>query len=83
VLYCYLIQIPLISNSLNIQVLALKPIIAPVKCSVFPLTNDTAYTPFVTKIGNYNTANSMKARSLTSLGIANKVDESGATIGKR
>jgi glycyl-tRNA synthetase len=54
-------------------VLALKPIIAPVKCSVFPLTADPAYTPLVSKI----------ARSLTDLSISNKVDESGASIGKR
>lgn len=53
---------------------ALLPSIAPVKCSVIPLVvNNRDFRPYVTRISN----------ALTVLGLSNKVDDVGQSIGKR
>eukprot|EP01098_Paradermamoeba_levis_P005545 TRINITY_DN2336_c0_g1_i1.p1 TRINITY_DN2336_c0_g1~~TRINITY_DN2336_c0_g1_i1.p1 ORF type:complete len:669 (+),score=264.17 TRINITY_DN2336_c0_g1_i1:122-2008(+) len=55
------------------KVLGLSPIIAPVKCSILPLTGDDKLAPFIPKI----------ASLLTHNGVSSKVDDSGMKIGKR
>lgn len=54
-------------------VLSLPPIIAPIKVSVFPLMNEERFAPFVARISDM----------LAHAGISQKVDDTGAAIGKR
>jgi len=54
-------------------VLSLAPIIAPVKCSVLPLTTSEKLAPFVGKI----------IKLLKEAGISNKVDDTGNAIGRK
>ncbi|GAM27924.1 hypothetical protein SAMD00019534_111000 [Acytostelium subglobosum LB1] len=54
-------------------VLALPPIIAPVKTSLLPLTGSEKLAPFVARIN----------RLLKDAGISAKVDETGSAIGRR
>jgi len=54
-------------------VLSLKPIIAPFKCSILPLSQHDQFNTFIIEI----------SRLLTNIGISNKIDEGGASIGKR
>lgn len=54
-------------------VVGLSPVIAPVKCSVLPLQQDSRLNPVVSQISSL----------LTSAGISNKVDDVGQSIGKR
>jgi len=54
-------------------VLSLPPIIAPIKVSVFPLTSDERFAPFVASI----------SAMLTRANISHKVDETGTAIGRR
>merc|ERR1712168_1488514 len=53
--------------------LSLPPLIAPVKCSVLPLSKTDAFEPFVKKIST----------ELTALGMTHKVDDSSGSIGRR
>lgn len=55
------------------QYLSLKPQLAPIKCSLFPLRNKDEYTPLLLKL----------SEDLTNAGISCKVDESSTTIGRR
>jgi len=52
---------------------ALPPLIAPVKCSVLPLSSNTDFEPFVKQL----------SRELTLAGVSSKVDSSSGSIGKR
>jgi len=54
-------------------VLSLKTIIAPVKCSVLPLSMNEKFVPIINIID----------KELTDNGISHKIDDSGASIGKR
>ncbi|OQR69021.1 glycine--tRNA ligase-like [Tropilaelaps mercedesae] len=53
--------------------LTLPPIVAPLKCSVLPLSGNAEFIPIVTRVSN----------SLRSCDISHKVDDSGGSIGKR
>jgi glycyl-tRNA synthetase len=53
--------------------LSLPPIVAPVSCSVLPLSGNEEFTPFVHRI----------AKDLKSRGISHKIDDSGGSIGRR
>ena len=53
--------------------LSLPPIIAPIKCSVLPLSNNNEFKPLVKQISDLLTQNE----------ISNKVDQSGGSIGRR
>ena len=53
--------------------LSLPPIIAPIKCSVLPLSGNEEFKPFINKISNLLTQNE----------ISHKVDQSGGSIGRR
>ena len=55
------------------MVLRLTPLVAPIKATVFPLQNDERFQSRVQRI----------ATELTAAGIYNKVDTTGASIGKR
>lgn len=52
---------------------SLPPVVAPLKCSVLPLSNNAEFTPFVKKISS----------ALTSVDISHKVDDSSGSIGRR
>merc|ERR1711934_1063457 len=52
---------------------ALPPVIAPLKCSVLPLSNNTDFTPLVTRI----------SQDLVINDVSHKVDDSSGSIGKR
>ncbi|XP_021703521.1 glycine--tRNA ligase isoform X2 [Aedes aegypti] len=52
---------------------SLPPIVAPLKCSVLPLSNNAEFAPFVKKISS----------ALTSVDISHKVDDSSGSIGRR
>lgn len=54
-------------------VLRLSPSIAPIKCSVLPLSKNDAFNPAVRRISEL----------LNRAGVSHKVDDSGASIGKR
>eukprot|EP00735_Rhodelphis_limneticus_P001274 TRINITY_DN1185_c0_g1::TRINITY_DN1185_c0_g1_i1::g.17372::m.17372 TRINITY_DN1185_c0_g1::TRINITY_DN1185_c0_g1_i1::g.17372 ORF type:complete len:717 (+),score=295.00,sp/Q9CZD3/GARS_MOUSE/51.73/0.0,tRNA-synt_2b/PF00587.20/8.9e-57,HGTP_anticodon/PF03129.15/3.3e+03,HGTP_anticodon/PF03129.15/2e+03,HGTP_anticodon/PF03129.15/1.2e-22,WHEP-TRS/PF00458.15/4.4e-12,WHEP-TRS/PF00458.15/2.9e+03 TRINITY_DN1185_c0_g1_i1:297-2153(+) len=54
-------------------VLSLPPHMAPIKCSVLPLSNNPEFDPFVAEI----------AHQLLETGISHKVDTSSVSIGKR
>ena len=49
------------------------PVIAPTKCALFPLQVKKDFDPMLERI----------SRSLVAAGVSNKVDDSGASIGKR
>lgn len=53
--------------------LSLPPAVAPVKCSVLPLSKNTEFGQFVKKL----------SESLTELDISHKVDDSSGSIGRR
>lgn len=52
---------------------SLPPVVAPLKCSVLPLSNNAEFTPFVKKISS----------ALTSVDVSHKVDDSSGSIGRR
>jgi len=54
-------------------VVGLSPVIAPVKCSVLPLQQDSRLLPVVQRVSSL----------LTTAGISTKVDDVGQSIGKR
>lgn len=54
-------------------VISFPPIIAPVKVLLVPLSNHPDFKPITTRLG----------QRLRSLGVSNRVDDSGASIGKR
>ncbi|CAG2101863.1 unnamed protein product [Medioppia subpectinata] len=53
--------------------LSLPAVIAPIKCSVLPLSGNSDFKPYVKKISEMLTQNE----------ISNKVDQSGGSIGRR
>merc|ERR1712176_822731 len=53
--------------------LSLPPMLAPVKCSVLPLSRNEAFEPFIKQISN----------ALTEMDISHKVDDSSGSIGRR
>ncbi|XP_041778292.1 glycine--tRNA ligase [Anopheles merus] len=52
---------------------SLPPVVAPLKCSVLPLSNNAEFAPFVKKISS----------ALTSVDVSHKVDDSSGSIGRR
>ncbi|KAG4302712.1 hypothetical protein PCANB_001086 [Pneumocystis canis] len=54
-------------------VLSFPPIVAPVKCLLVPLSNNTAFDPIIDRLSS----------KLCQLGISYKVDDSSAAIGRR
>ncbi|KAK2973835.1 hypothetical protein RJ640_011763 [Escallonia rubra] len=57
----------------QLNVFRFPPIVAPIKCSVFPTVQDRKYNEIANSI----------SRSLTAAGISRKIDVTGNTIGKR
>lgn len=53
--------------------LSLPPIVAPLKCSVLPLSNNTEFQPFIKQL----------SQELTRLDVSHKVDDSSGSIGRR
>lgn len=53
--------------------LSLPPIVAPLKCSVLPLSGNAEFVPLVTKL----------SAALTRHAVSHKVDDSAGSIGKR
>lgn len=53
--------------------LSLPPMLAPVKCSVLPLSKNEAFDPYIKQISS----------ALTELDISHKIDDSSGTIGRR
>ncbi|GBE61186.1 glycyl-tRNA synthetase [Babesia ovata] len=53
--------------------LALKPILAPTKCCLLPLSSKDIFNPLISKI----------QRHMNDLGLSYKIDSTGASIGKR
>jgi len=54
-------------------VLSLTPVVAPVKCSILPLTQAPKLQPYVAQV----------ASLLTRAGISHKIDDVGQSIGRR
>eukprot|EP00958_Prasinococcus_capsulatus_P011578 scaffold1146_cov399-Prasinococcus_capsulatus_cf.AAC.67 len=54
-------------------VFAFKALVAPIKCTVFPLLQDKRFEAYVANVSS----------AMTALGLANKVDTTGTGIGKR
>jgi len=52
---------------------SLPPIVAPLKCSVLPLSNNAEFTPYITQL----------KRDLASVDVSHKVDDSSGSIGRR
>ncbi|XP_049796890.1 glycine--tRNA ligase [Schistocerca nitens] len=52
---------------------SLPPVVAPLKCSVLPLSGNAEFQPFVQQL----------SRELTRLDISHKVDDSSGSIGRR
>ena len=52
---------------------SLPPVIAPLKCSLLPLSNNPDFTPLVSRI----------SRELTQADVSHRVDDSSGSIGKR
>jgi glycyl-tRNA synthetase len=52
---------------------SLPPVVAPLKCSVLPLSNNPDFVPFVKKI----------SAALTRVDVSHKVDDSSGSIGRR
>jgi glycyl-tRNA synthetase len=57
----------------KLNVFRFTSLVAPIKCTVFPLVQNSEYEAVAKKI----------AKSLIAFGISNKIDETGASIGKR
>jgi glycyl-tRNA synthetase len=57
----------------TLQVLSFPPTVAPTKVLLVPLSNAPSFQPFLQKL----------TKTLRRLGIANKIDDSSASIGKR
>jgi glycyl-tRNA synthetase len=55
------------------SVLSFPPAVAPIKALILPISSSPEFTPFVKTI----------AASLRSFGLANRVDDTSASIGKR
>ncbi|XP_053970973.1 glycine--tRNA ligase [Hylaeus volcanicus] len=53
--------------------LSLPPVVAPLKCSVLPLSGNDEFVPFVKQL----------SQNLTKLDISHKVDDSSGSIGRR
>lgn len=53
--------------------LALPPVVAPLKCSVLPLSKNKEFDPFVKKLST----------ALNEMDISHKIDDSGGSIGRR
>ncbi|XP_012265684.2 glycine--tRNA ligase isoform X2 [Athalia rosae] len=53
--------------------LSLPPVVAPLKCSVLPLSGNAEFVPFVKKL----------AQSLTAVDVSHRVDDSSGSIGRR
>lgn len=53
--------------------LTLPPVVAPVKCSVLPLSGHSDFVPFIQKISS----------TLRTLNISHKIDDSSGSIGRR
>lgn len=54
-------------------VISFPPVVAPTKVLLVPLSTHESFAPLVKRLG----------QKLRSLGISNRVDDSGASIGKR
>ncbi|XP_070504506.1 glycine--tRNA ligase [Chironomus tepperi] len=52
---------------------SLPPIVAPLKCSVLPLSNNAEFAPYIKKISS----------ALTRVDVSHKVDDSSGSIGRR
>ncbi|GAA5904059.1 uncharacterized protein JCM6883_002069 [Sporobolomyces salmoneus] len=61
------------ADDVNRAVLSLPPAVAPIKCLIVPLSSNAEFKPLVAKV----------SQQLRSLGIASRVDDSNASIGKR
>lgn len=61
------------AEDVNRAVLSLPPTVAPVKCLIVPLSSNAEFKPLVAQV----------SQKLRSLGIASRVDDSNASIGKR
>ena len=61
------------ADDVNRAVLSLPPTVAPIKCLIVPLSSNAEFKPLVTKVSN----------KLRALGVASRVDDSNASIGKR
>ncbi|KAG8379652.1 hypothetical protein BUALT_Bualt07G0111300 [Buddleja alternifolia] len=57
----------------QLNVFGFPPLVAPIKCTVFPLVQNQQYEEVARKI----------AKSLTAVGISYKIDITGTSIGKR
>jgi len=53
--------------------LALPPVVAPLKCSLLPLSSNTEFQPFIKQL----------SQELTRLDVSHKVDDSTGSIGRR
>eukprot|EP00245_Coleochaete_scutata_P004222 TRINITY_DN1650_c0_g2_i1.p1 TRINITY_DN1650_c0_g2~~TRINITY_DN1650_c0_g2_i1.p1 ORF type:complete len:741 (-),score=194.86 TRINITY_DN1650_c0_g2_i1:147-2285(-) len=60
-------------GSMERTVFKFTPLVAPIKCTVFPLVQDKQLNSLAAEI----------ATSLTAAGLSNKIDTTGTTIGKR
>lgn len=54
-------------------VLRFSPVVAPIKCTIFPLMQDSKFDAYLDPV----------CRALTEAGLSNKVDTTGVSIGKR
>ncbi|GAA5872508.1 hypothetical protein JCM3774_006840 [Rhodotorula dairenensis] len=61
------------ADDVNRAVLSLPPTVAPIKCLIVPLSSNAEFKPLVSQV----------SQKLRSLGIASRVDDSNASIGKR
>ncbi|XP_076248468.1 glycine--tRNA ligase [Calliopsis andreniformis] len=52
---------------------SLPPVVAPLKCSVLPLSNNEEFVPFVKQL----------SQNLTKVDVSHKVDDSSGSIGRR
>ncbi|ORY50183.1 hypothetical protein BCR35DRAFT_310751 [Leucosporidium creatinivorum] len=60
-------------DDVNRGVLSLPPTIAPIKVLIVPISGNTEFKPLIREV----------SQTLRGLGIASRVDDSGASIGKR
>lgn len=70
----------------NRHVLSFPASVAPIKCLIVPLSANDAFTPLVHDLSKYSPKTFLQnsvARRLRKLGVSNRVDDSGSTIGKR
>lgn len=61
------------ADDVNRSVLSLPPAVAPIKVLIVPLSSNSEFKPLVTRV----------SQKLRSLGIASRIDDSNASIGKR